>query len=397
VYETDPAFSGADDLSRYPWHSAVRTQNDPRALYGTAWAQNFMREYQNPKSCEGKKYLSFRHDLSGMGSNLHAFGQALALAIHLGRILVVYGHDPQMIWLDGNSCPGQESWECWFLPLSHCKPHNAGDVMIVGMAQLSFSEAFNIHSVPSAFHELLQCSPVKDAIFWFYWWRAQSIAYIVRFNQHTRSMMNQMRAQVLHSVHGMQDKLHGADALPAGTIAAHVRHGDKGKEAKLFPFEDYHRQFERLASGDQTIPVLYAEVAQSKETFTYPRKKFEGRTMFISTEDQAAIDQAKMKTQGDHSWTVFHCAIDRPNVDVYTQRARKGVQKEVLEAFVNLELALEADAFVCTLSSNWCRLIDELRMTVGGKAGAPYINLATGGYPAGTPCLKDRPFCYLDW
>ena len=32
---------------------------------------------------------------------------------------------------------------------------------------------------------------------------------------------------------------------------------------------------------------------------------------------------------------------------------------------LNLEYALKCDAFVCTLMSNWCRLIDELRATVG--------------------------------
>ena len=32
----------------------------------------------------------------------------------------------------------------------------------------------------------------------------------------------------------------------------------------------------------------------------------------------------------------------------------KPIAREVLEAFANLELQLEADAWVCTLSSNWC-------------------------------------------
>jgi len=46
-----------------------------------------------------------------------------------------------------------------------------------------------------------------------------------------------------------------------------------------------------------------------------------------------------------------------------------------LESLLGLELALEADAWICTLYSNWCQVIDGLRMTVGGKAASPYVNL----------------------
>ena len=61
---------------------------------------------------------------------------------------------------------------------------------------------------------------------------------------------------------------------------------------------------------------------------------------------------------------------------------------------MNLELALEADAWVCTLSSNWCRLIDELRMTVGMKASKPYLSLSTHGKTK-EPCPPEEPQCYL--
>ena len=34
---------------------------------------------------------------------------------------------------------------------------------------------------------------------------------------------------------------------------------------------------------------------------------------------------------------------------------------------LNLEYAVKCDAFVGTLASNWCRLVDELRTTVGKR------------------------------
>ena len=42
--------------------------------------------------------------------------------------------------------------------------------------------------------------------------------------------------------------------------------------------------------------------------------------------------------------------------------------EEYLSMLLNLQLSTQCDAWVCTLASNWCRLMDELRVTIGGKA-----------------------------
>jgi hypothetical protein len=46
-----------------------------------------------------------------------------------------------------------------------------------------------------------------------------------------------------------------------------------------------------------------------------------------------------------------------------------------------LKLAVECDYWVCTLSSNWCVLIDELRSVSAGKAHRPYVDI-------GFPCFQ---------
>ena len=66
----------------------------------------------------------------------------------------------------------------------------------------------------------------------------------------------------------------------------------------------------------------------------------------------------------------------------------------LLNAFANLELSLEADAWVQTLSSNWCRMVDELRMTVGGKAHAVFVTLNRGHGVNDTACGAEVG-CYL--
>lgn len=91
-------------------------------------------------------------------------------------------------------------------------------------------------------------------------------------------------------------------------------------------------------------------------------------------------------------WNVTYVEARRSNKDPWMHlTAGKEARAEVLSALMNLELALESDAWVCTLSSNWCRLIDELRMTVAQKASEPFLNLEK------LACKAGKPQCYLGW
>ena len=68
---------------------------------------------------------------------------------------------------------------------------------------------------------------------------------------------------------------------------------------------------------------------------------------------------------------------------------------EYLSMLLNVHYLTRANAYVCTLSSNFCRVIDELRATVAAKADRPFVDLSieTCSQP---PCLYDNIF-YLDW
>lgn len=55
-----------------------------------------------------------------------------------------------------------------------------------------------------------------------------------------------------------------------------------------------------------------------------------------------------------------------------------GRTETMMISFANLELMLEVDGLACAMSSNWCRLIDELRCTVGGRANSPFVELSAG-------------------
>lgn len=67
--------------------------------------------------------------------------------------------------------------------------------------------------------------------------------------------------------------------------------------------------------------------------------------------------------------------VPRFNLSPMGSMERIGPERETLISFSQLLLAVEADFFVGTRSSNWCRLIDELRK-VNGKARTSYLTPA---------------------
>ena len=69
-------------------------------------------------------------------------------------------------------------------------------------------------------------------------------------------------------------------------------------------------------------------------------------------------------------------------------------QMEYFSYLLHLNDLLKCRAFVCTLASNYCRLVDELRATVGGKANAYFADLTLESC-ATPPCV--RPFSIADY
>lgn len=59
---------------------------------------------------------------------------------------------------------------------------------------------------------------------------------------------------------------------------------------------------------------------------------------------------------------------------------------EYISMLLNLYYSLRSEAYVCTLASNSCRIIDEMRATIGGKANRFYADLSIETCPH-PPCM----------
>ncbi len=70
-------------------------------------------------------------------------------------------------------------------------------------------------------------------------------------------------------------------------------------------------------------------------------------------------------------------------------------EEEYLSMILNIHYLIHADGWVCTLASNFCRLIDELRATVGGRADLAFVDLSKETCPSQFCCFEG--FVSFDW
>ncbi|KAG0555792.1 hypothetical protein KC19_11G003200 [Ceratodon purpureus] len=333
--------------------------------YGTIAVQHAIWRHQHPKSCKRKKFLVYKAsgNGNGIGSMLHKATILLQAALDLDRILVFY---PQRHgqWLDGPFCVGARTLDsCYFEPISSCSIRTAMgrrtwentawlDAITYGRNSertlkddcFTFGAIFLFRSTPFMFHELLAQGNISIAS--YYWWRAQGVAYLVRPNARTMRELEYRRWEVFQN-----------ETIEEGTLSVHVRRGDKGKESTLAPDEVY------LATAD-------AVVRDNPDSVK--------RSIFLSTEDASTVQFFSALS----NWTVRWTNVRRQSRDYnggttgFAQLV--GWNEEFLNSLLSLQLALECNAWVGMISSNWNRLIDELRSTIRCKSDRPYVDVFVG-------------------
>jgi len=150
-------------------------------------------------------------------------------------------------------------------------------------------------------------------------------------------------------------------------VSVHVRHGDKVREAAPLDWQHYKK---RIAALVLSMPRLY-----------------QPRSMFLSTDDPTVIESA-LRVSNDSGQVdslesklkLIFLKHTRDNSAASDLRdgSRMGVTpfgtEEALIAFSNLMLAARSQLFVCTLTSNWCHLINQLRLT-RGDCTAPFVDV----------------------
>jgi hypothetical protein len=141
------------------------------------------------------------------------------------------------------------------------------------------------------------------------------------------------------------------EGVPPDLITVQIRWGDKQKEMKLLPAQDYVKGVQRILEkrNNSSSPV----------------------SLYLATEDPKAVQAFRQAAPTE--WTIhvdqyFHDMLPlRNETNVYNQgpkTARATNGRAGLVALGSLLVAMEANDFVLTTASNWSRLMNELRKNI---------------------------------
>eukprot|EP00668_Euglena_longa_P040318 GGOE01053102.1.p1 GENE.GGOE01053102.1~~GGOE01053102.1.p1 ORF type:complete len:444 (-),score=97.91 GGOE01053102.1:235-1566(-) len=294
-------------------------------LPGTAEAQQLIFDMQNPPRCSERRFFLVGLRDCGFGGVVHGLSFALARAMHKNRTLLVR---PPTKWHFAPKGKSNVGLEYYFEPISNCSLPLPGQQTFPGQFQtIRISEGSQKYGlIPHQFRG-------RPLVYW----RAQSSRYILRrprpwYAQHLASLMQEL---LPHPV-------------PRPSVCMHVRRSDKRSEAKDTPFAKYIRVAEEFRQRDVRL-----------------------QHVFLSSEDDAVINE----TTQYGSWRFHYCKEDRHNWNHDQVAALKGGDYLADISFVNLYLHMECDYLVITRKSNWCRLIEEMRLT-GNRSRCPVYNLS---------------------
>ena len=144
-------------------------------------------------------------------------------------------------------------------------------------------------------------------------------------------------------------------SVPHNLITIHIRWGDKADEMKLIPITKY-------------IDAVYEILEQRRRNRV---DSSDGVHIFLATEDPEALRQFQAAAPND--WNIY---IDQYHTELLPHRKESTVYNGIpqmakelsgrpgLIALGSLLVAMEANDYILTTSSNWSRLMNEIRISI---------------------------------
>ena len=282
---------------------------------------------QHPALCTATASWPIRN--SGMGSDVHVWSTALCKAALSNAVLFPTG---TWIWSDASFCKGQDGFTCYFGAYTHC-------------------------ALPSTFDRRYGKARYCGAL---------SLGGTVAVRRAaTEFLFRRLPDRVLEMADRLAERL-----LPVPhrhMITVHIRWGDKWKESRLPGIDEYidavQTMSRRNGLGHRLQIFLTSESPSAITAFRSAAPSgwqlYWNPEAWINTTDDGAgptrTSGQKMKAYlwellGHHQHGDISQGID--------SEGRMG-----LVSLMTLLLAMESRYFVLTTSSNWSRLINELRLS----------------------------------
>lgn len=300
-------------------------RGDEYSTENTLAAQRWIQNWQNPKDCAAVKIgLIAAYHHGGIGSTMHYVNHVFLAGLSQGYVMV-YDNGPRPVynfpWADCDL----DSPDCYFLPVSNCTDPTKWKHLTI------FKPEY-----PPRPHLISQWERFRG--FAYAWQRSQTMKYLMRPNA----------AMVQHVTAAAKEIF--PNGIPRPMAAMFVRWTDKGTESPVFNVTSY---FDILDPVATSLGV---------------------KDVYIGSDDPRA--PALIREQYGSRYAVYNLKAIRTFSYLqdfnHMNASSKGEQFRF--ALVDLYVQAHADVHVGTLSSNWCRMVDELRSAVG-KTKTPFLDV----------------------
>jgi hypothetical protein len=303
--------------------------NDNSATIGLALYTNYARriiEDSQNRCNRGSSIFQAGAIPFGMGSELHFHSAVLAHAIEKKAVFawgsascINFGVKCREVYQDEHNCSADQ--------INHMR-----------VVVFSFGD-WPKETVPS---ELLDVLPdtftVQQAL---YWWRAQAIGYLMRFNSQTQEHIRLLRYDKFNFSLG-------------GAINVNIRGGDKVSENRLIPPELY---IDKALSLIEQSPLAYS------------------RVIFITSDDPRAIARAHSYATTQRLTAIY---LDVPRMKYgndESQVASFWTYNVTISMLLQLSMASECAAWVGSRTSNWNRVVDMFRCTAAANCRGGFVEM----------------------
>ncbi|CAF2376881.1 unnamed protein product [Rotaria sp. Silwood2] len=223
------------------------------------------------------------------------------------------------------TCVANCTPDCFFLPITHCSiPSKVDSIQAVKI------DANMGQWIRPIFPPIFQNRTLN-------WYRAQLLFYLMRYNSETLAHVQKTIAQ---SFKPPSIDLHHP------YIAVYVRRSDKVETKEM--------------SQAYTLKQYF-------DLFDADARRANIRTVYINSEDEKVFNEfAQINKEKQGYYKLLNITVQRNVVFgllIAMDKEQRG--KIILEFLSDLFIEANADLHAGTLSSNWCRLVDEMRLALG--------------------------------
>jgi hypothetical protein len=340
-------------------HRIASHLSDEKLAPLTRWAQERIFENQYVSDCSGSEIMLTDGYESGFGSEIHVIGAMLGYSMEHKHTLVL-GPSSCKAFTDSNACT--QGCACLFRPITNCDYHSTlqsnPDATKISLGSIQIGTTTHAHNqrqllesskahfdvrntVPTLFRNaLIDKIPSISGDQIKYWWRAQSAAFLMRFNNATVEAVASLRHN--SQMHYYTNRPSAPFPLPASTIAIHIRGGDKWREMTLIHATKY---INAAIENIRNMPLSFSQ-----------------RVVFTSADDPEKLALAREQAEQENltfAFTHLPRQDGGHSLSAWLQEGNKA--DRFYGHLLQLLMSLEADSWIGTRASNWNRLIDELR------------------------------------